>query len=118
MNKNNIELKIIDKKIDINTISTFDLINFIIQEVEEIKELDKKGPEKKQLVINLIEDFVVDENNIFCKSGNLNIIYSLITLKNTNMIGEIIDNIIYCANGKLNLDLISKSKKKKCFCLF
>ena len=116
MNKNNIELKIIEKSIDINTITTFDLINFIIQEVEEVKDLKKKGPEKKQLVINLIEDFIIDGENIFCKSNNHSVIYDLITLKNTNMIGAMIDNFIYCANGKLNLDL--KSNKKKCFCFF
>jgi len=118
MNKNNIELKIIEKSIDINTVTTFDLINFIIQEVEEIKLLKKKGPEKKQLVINLIEDFIIDAENIFCKSNNHSVIYDLITLKNTNMIGAMIDNFIYCANGKLNLVSNLKSNKKKCFCFF
>ena len=48
MNKNNIELKIIEKGIDMNIIKPIDLLNFIILEVEELKELKKKGAQKKQ----------------------------------------------------------------------
>ena len=114
MNKNNIELAIIQKDITINNISTIDLINFIILEVENVKELYKKGVEKKQLVLDIIEDFIRDADNIFCKANHHEIIYSLLNLQNTKLIGEIIDNIIYCANGKLDLNL---KKKNKFFCL-
>ena len=115
MNKNNIELKIIEKGIDMNIIKPIDLLNFIILEVEELKELKKKGAQKKQLVLDIIEDFIRDADNIFCKSNNHDVIYSLLNLKNSNIIGDIIDNIIYCANG--NLYLNSTLKKKKFFCL-
>jgi len=113
MNKNNIELRIIEKQISIQTITTLDLINFIILEVENVKELYKKGADKKQLVLDIIEDFIKDADNIFCKANNHEIIYSLLNLKNTKLISEVIDNIIYCANGNLNI----KSNKKKFFCL-
>ena len=115
MNKNNIELAIIQKEISIATIKTIDLINFIILEVENIKELYKKGEEKKQLVLDIIEDFIKDANNIFCRVNNHEIIYSLLNLQNTKLIGEIIDNIIYCANGNLN---VNSTKKTKFFCLY
>lgn len=114
MNKNNIELKIIEKEISITSITTLDLINFIILEVENVKELYKKGADKKQLVLDIIEDFIRDADNIFCKANNHEIIYSLLNLKNTKLIEEIVDNIIYCANG--NLKLKSNKKKFLCFC--
>lgn len=114
MNKNNIELAIIQKEITINNITTIDLINFIILEVENVKELSKKGAEKKQLVLDIIEDFIRDADNIFCKANHHEIIYSLLNLQNTKIIGELIDNIIYCANGNL---ILNSNKKKKFFCL-
>lgn len=114
MNKNNIELAIIQKDITITTITTIDLINFIILEVENVKELYKKGEQKKQLVLDIIEDFIRDADNIFCKANHHEIIYSLLNLQNSKIISEIIDNIIYCANGNLN---IKSNKKKKFFCL-
>ena len=113
MNKNNIELAIIEKEIIISNITTRDLINFIILEVENVKELHKKGSDKKHLVLDIIDDFIRDADNIFCKANNHDIIYSLLNLKNCKLISEIIDNIIYCANGKLDLNI----KKKKFFCL-
>ena len=114
MNKNNIELAIIQKEITITTITTINLINFIILEVENVKELYKKGEQKKQLVLDIIEDFIRDADNIFCKANHHEIIYSLLNLQNMKIISEIIDNIIYCANGNLN---IKSNKKKKFFCL-
>lgn len=113
MDKNNIELKIIEKQLDISNIGTIDLINFIILEVENVKELYKKGLEKKQLVIDIIEDIIKDADNIFCKANNHEIIYSLLNLKNTKIINDIIDNIVYCANGNLNF----KQNKNKFFCM-
>ena len=113
MNKNNIELAIIEKEIIISNITTIDLINFIILEVENVKELYKKGSDKKQLVLDIIDDFIRDADNIFCKANNHDVIYSLLNLKNCKLISEIIDNIIYCTTGKLDLNI----KKKKFFCL-
>lgn len=116
MNKNNIELKIIEKEMDINKITCVDLINFIIMEVDNIKDLYKKGKEKKELVLLIIDDFINDVNNIFCKAENVDIIYSLINLKNTKLISEIIDNIVYCANGNLNLGSGNKKKNRFICC--
>lgn len=114
MNKNNIELAIIQKDIVITEIKTIDLINFIIMEVENVKELYKKGEQKRQLVLDIVNDFIIDADNIFCKANNHDIIYSLLNLQNNKLIGEIVDNIVFCANGKLDLNL---KKKNKFFCL-
>jgi len=114
MNKNNIELSIIEKKIDISSMNTIELINFIILEVENVKQLYKKGQEKKQLVLNIVDDFLRDPDNIFSKSNNHQVIFSLLNLNNNKLISDIIDNIIYCANGNLNI----KNNKSKCFSCF
>lgn len=122
MNMNNIELKIIEKEINISEMTTIELINFIILEVENVKELYKKGLEKKQLVLDIIEDFIRDADNMFCKANKYDIIYSLLNLKNAKLIEEIIDNIVYCANGNLKLNSKSSSKSSSCskkfFCIY
>ena len=47
MNKNNIELKLVNNNVDLNSINAIQLISFIMEEIELLKHL--KGNEKKRI---------------------------------------------------------------------
>ena len=112
MNKNNIEVKLINHNIDLNSINSIQLITFIMEEIELLKHL--KGNEKKELVINILKEFIDNNDNVFTKSNNQNIIISITSLINSDIILDIIDTIVACAAGAIK---INNEIKSKCFCL-
>lgn len=112
MNKNNIELKLVNNNIDLNVINSIQLITFIMEEIELLKHL--KGNEKKDLVINILKEFIDNNDNIFIKANNQNIIIAITNLLNTNIALDIIDTIVACADGAIK---INNEIKSSCFCL-
>ena len=112
MDKNNIELKLIKHNIDLNSINSIQLITFIMEEIELLKHL--KGNEKKELVINILKEFIDNNDNVFIKANNQNIIIAISNLLNTNIALDIIDTIVECADGAIK---INNKIKSNCFCL-
>ena len=112
MDKNNIELKLIKHNIDLNSINSIQLITFIMEEIELLKHL--KGNEKKELVINILKEFINNNDNVFIKANNQNIIIAITSLLNTNIALDIIDTIVLCADGAIK---INNEIKSSCFCL-
>jgi len=116
----NIELRIASKlmetleskianKIDMNVM---EFITLIMEEVEFDGSL-KKGHEKKGKVIDIINEFLTNDNNIFIKNNNLAIINNLANLNSNNMITDVIENIIKCSSGAVN---INNAIKSSCLC--
>ena len=112
MDKNNIEIKLVNNNIDLNLINSVQLITFIMEEIELLKHL--KGNEKKELVINILKEFIDNNDNIFIKANNQNIIIAITSLLNTNIALDIIDTIVSCADGAIK---INNGIKSSCFCL-
>jgi Flp pilus assembly CpaF family ATPase len=112
MDKNNIELKLLNHNIDLNSINSIQLITFIMEEIELLKHL--KGNDKKELVINILKEFIDNNDNVFIKANNQNIIISITSLLNSNIALDIIDTIVACANGAIK---INNEIKSNCFCL-
>lgn len=112
MDKNNIEIKLVNNNIDLKVINSIQLITFIIVEIELLKHL--KGNEKKELVINILKEFINNNDNIFIKANNENIIIAINNLLNTNIALDIIDTIVECADGAIQ---INNKIKSNCFCL-
>lgn len=112
MDKNNIEIKLINNNIDLNVINSIQLITFIMEEIELLKHL--KGNEKKELVINILKEFINNNDNVFIKANNENIIIAITSLLNTNIALDIIDTIVSCADGAIK---INNEIKSNCFCL-
>ena len=112
MDKNNIEIKLIKHNIDLNSINSIQLITFIMEEIELLKHL--KGNEKKELVINILKEFIDNNDNVFIKANNQNIIIAVSHLLNTNIALDIIDTIVACADGAIK---INNEIKASCFCL-
>jgi Flp pilus assembly CpaF family ATPase len=112
MDKNNIELKLIKHNIDLNSINSIQLITFIMEEIELLKHL--KGNEKKDLVINILTEFINSNDNVFIKSNNQNIIIAITSLLNSNIALDIIDTIVACADGAIK---INNEIKSSCLCL-
>ena len=112
MDKNNIELKLVNNNIDLNVINSIQLITFIMEEIELLKHL--KGNEKKELVINILKEFINNNDNVFIKANNQNIIIAITSLLNTNIALDIIDTIVLCADGAIK---INNEIKSSCFCL-
>jgi hypothetical protein len=83
-----------------------------MEEVEKMKDL--KGIEKKTKVIEIIKEFVNNNNNILSKCENKSTIDNLNTILNNELISDIIENIIFCAEGAVELN---KKIKSTCFCL-
>jgi len=103
----NLDLKIANK-IDMNVM---ELISLIMEEVEH--DISLKGGEKKGKVIDIINEFLTNDNNIFIKNNNLSVINNLANLNSNNMISDVIENIIICSSGAVK---INKAIKTKCFC--
>ena len=103
----NLELKIANK-IDMNVM---ELITLIMEEVEH--DLNLKGGEKKGKVIDIVNEFLTNDNNIFIKNNNLAIINNLVNLNANGMISDVIENIIICSSGAVK---INKVIKTNCFC--
>ena len=112
MDKNNIEIKLIKHNIDLNSINSIQLITFIMEEIELLKHL--KGNEKKELVINILKEFIDNNDNVFIKANNQNIIIAVSHLLNTDIVLDIIDTIVACADGAIK---INNEIKASCFCL-
>jgi hypothetical protein len=112
MDKNNIEIKLVNNNIDLNVINSIQLITFIMEEIELLKHL--KGNEKKELVINILKEFINNNDNVFIKANNENIIIAINNLLNTNIALDIIDTIVSCADGAIK---INNEIKSNCFCL-
>jgi len=112
MDKNKIELKLINHSIDLNSINAIQLITFIMEEIELLSHL--KGDDKKALVIKILQEFINNDDNIFIKSNNVNIINSINNLLENKIIFDIIDTIVTCADGALK---INNQIKTNCFCL-
>ena len=104
----NLESKIANK-IDMNVM---EFITIIMEEVEFDRSL-KKGCEKKEKVIDIINEFLTNDNNIFIKNNNLAIINNLANLNSNNMITDVIENIIKCSSGVVK---INNAIKTTCFC--
>jgi hypothetical protein len=111
MNKNNIELKLVNNNIDLNSINAIQLISFIMEEIETIKTL--KGQQKKDVVISILHEFIMNDDNIFVKGNNPNIIISINNLLDTRIASDIIDTIVACADGAIK---INEKIKANCFC--
>jgi hypothetical protein len=113
MNKNNIELKLINNNIDLNSINAIQLISFIMEEIETVKDL--KGQQKKDAVISILQEFIMNDDNVFIKSNNPTIIISIHNLLDNQIATDIIDTIVLCANGAIK---INEKIKANCFCFF
>ena len=111
MNKNNIELKLINNNIDLNSINAIQLISFIMEEIETVKDL--KGQQKKDAVISILQEFIMNNDNVFIKSNNPTIIISIHNLLDNQIATDIIDTIVLCANGAIK---INEKIKANCFC--
>ena len=111
MNKNNIELKLINNNIDLNSINAIQLISFIMEEIETVKDL--KGQQKKDAVISILQEFIMNNDNVFIKSNNSTIIISIHNLLDNQIATDIIDTIVLCANGAIK---INEKIKANCFC--
>jgi hypothetical protein len=111
MDKNYIENYIIQNNIDISALSSIQLITIIMEQVETIKGL--KGADKKNYVIRLLNELIGSDDNLFIKTNNLTLIINTSKLLENNIIGDIIDTIISCINGDVNLK--SNIKKACCF---
>ena len=82
-----------------------------MEEIELLSHL--KGNEKKSLVISLLHEFINNDDNIFIKGNNPNIITTLTNLLDSNIVLDIIDTIVACASGTLK---INDKIKASCFC--
>jgi Flp pilus assembly CpaF family ATPase len=102
MNKNNIELKLVNNNIDLNSINAIQLISFIMEEIETIKNL--KGQQKKDVVISILHEFIMNDDNIFVKGNNPNIIISINNLLDTRIASDIIDTIVACADCAIKIN--------------
>jgi len=106
-----IENVLIENKIDVRKINSIQLITIAMEVVEKNKDL--KGSEKKDKVINIIKEFATNDNNIISKCGNNTTIEHLNMLLSNELVSDVIENIIYCAEGAIELN---KKIKKSCFC--
>jgi hypothetical protein len=95
-----------DKKITI--LNSIQLLTLLIEEVEKFGNL--YGNEKKQYVINTLEEIAKGDDGIIGTDDDIipEYIYeSLKILIESNLISDIIDNMI---------NIYNKSSKKSCFC--
>jgi hypothetical protein len=106
-----IENVLIENKIDVRKINSIQLITIAMEVVEKNKDL--KGSEKKDKVINIIKEFATNDNNIISKCGNNTTIEHLNMLLSNELVSDVIENIIYCAEGAIELN---KKIKSSCFC--
>lgn len=98
---------IIDNK-KITILNSIQLLTLLIDEVEKIGNL--YGNEKKQYVINTLEEIAKGDDGIIGTDDDIipEYIYeSLKILIESNLISDIIDNMI---------NIYNKSSKKSCFC--
>ena len=111
-NKHLIETKIINNNnFEITTMNALQLIAFIMEEIELIKNI--KGKDKKDLVISILTDITKTNDNIFNMASNTEIIKNITYLLESNIIGDIIDSLVSCANGLVKLN--TPIKKSCCF---
>lgn len=110
MNKNNIELKLINNNVDLKSINAIQLISFVMEEIETIKDIN--GKQKKLLVISILHEFTNDDN-IFSKADNIAITTAINNLLDTQIASDIIDTIVACADGAIK---INEKIKASCFC--
>lgn len=111
MDKNYIENHIISNNIDISTLSSIKLITILMEQIETIKGII--GSEKKKNVIQLLNDFINNDDNIFIKSNNLNLIINIKLLLDSKVIDDIIDTIVLCVDGAIQIN--KKIKSNCCF---
>lgn len=112
MDKEVIQLKLINNNIDISSLTSMQFITLLMEEAEKLNDLS--GNDKKFIVIKTINDFLSNNDNIFITSNNNNIITSLNTIINNDIISDIIDTIVLCTT---NVVKINNKIKSKCFCL-
>ena len=106
-----IEKILVINNTDIKNLNSMQLIAFVMEEVEKSKNL--KGIDKKNKVIEIMKEFVNNNDNIFIKSENTTIINNLNLILNNELISDIIENILTCAEGTFNFNTKIKSR---CFC--
>ena len=111
MDKNHIENYLVINNIDISSLSSTKLIIIIMEQVETIKNLP--GPEKKAFVIKILTSIISNDDNIFVKSNNLNIIININQLLESNLISDFIDTIVLCVDGVVK---INNKIKSNCYC--
>lgn len=110
-NKHILETKIINNNFEIATMTVLQLITFIMEEIELINNI--KGSDKKKLVISILDDFSKNNDNIFNMASNTEIIKNITYLLESNIISDIIDSLVSCANGLVKLH--APIKKSCCF---
>lgn len=102
-NKHIIETKILNNNnLEIATMSALQLITFIMEEIELINDI--KGKDKKSLVISILNDFSKNNDNIFNMANNETILKTITYLLESNVISDIIDSLVSCANGLVKLN--------------
>lgn len=111
MDKNYIENHIINNNIDISSLSSIKLITILMEQMEKIKDIT--GPEKKKYVIQLLNEFINNDDNIFIESNNLNLIINIKLLLDSKVIDDIIDTVVLCVDGAI--DINNKIKNNCCF---
>ena len=111
MNKNYIENHIINNNIDISTLSPIKLITILMEQMETIKGIN--GQEKKNYVIRLLNEFIENDENIFIKANNINLIINIKLLLDSKVISDIIDTVVLCVDGAININ-----KKIRSGCCF
>jgi hypothetical protein len=73
-----------------------------MEQVETIKGLN--GDAKKNYVINILKEFINNDENIFNKSNNTNLIINVNQLLESNIILDIIDTIVLCVDGVIKIN--------------
>lgn len=107
MNKTAIETKLTTKDYDLTSSNPVQLITFIMEEIELLSNMT--GSQKKALVLEIIKDFINSDNNIFIINNNNDIINHLIKLIETQIASDIIDMIVKCADGNININIRNPS---------
>jgi hypothetical protein len=107
-----IENVLVINNIDSSAINVMQFITLIMEEVEKDTSLND-GNQKKNKVISILQEFANNDTNIFIKCNNKIIIDNITTILNNELISDIIDNIVLCADGAIK---INKAIKNGCFC--
>lgn len=108
MDKNYIETHIINNNtIDITTLSPIKLITILMEQIETIKNIT--GEQKKNYVIRILNDIINTDDNIFIKANNNNLIINIKLLLDSKVVSDIIDTIVLCVDGAVNINNQIKS---------
>jgi hypothetical protein len=105
------------KNKSIDTSSAMKLIVISMEIIENMENVDVNNIDKKQYVIMAIREIAKGEDNIIGTTDDTispQVVESLITMINRNLISEVIDIICLACKGEFNVNKI----KKTCFGCF